>query len=162
MIGRDTYWPDKNCACACGGATWSPSVFHRCGTGRPMATRSRKACTRESSRPTDRRAGGLTVPVRTRNECRLHASHQLCEGIETRVYSNPPQSRPPRFRNGRPWMGVEVSFCEDVLQRAAQHAVVYAPVIDLFSIAVIRINYQYLLAAQWSLRTLESRESRRV
>lgn len=96
----------------------------------------------------------------------VHASHQLYERIESRVYFNPPQSRPPRFRNGRPWMGVEVSFCEDVLQHAAQHeaqhAVEYVPVIDLFSIAVIRVNYQCLLAVQWNLRTLESRESRRV
>lgn len=92
----------------------------------------------------------------------MHASHQLYERIEFRVYFNPPQSRPPRFRNGRPWMGAEVSFCEDVLQGAAQHAVEYVPVIDLFSIAVIRVNYQCLLVVQWNLRTLESRESRRV
>lgn len=62
-------------------------------------------------------------------------------------FFNPPQSRPPRFRNGRPWMGVvEVSFCEDVLQHVVQHVVEeYALVIGLFSIAVIRVNNQCLV-----------------
>lgn len=69
MIGRDTYWPDKNCACACVGATWSPSVSTAAAPG-GHGDEKPQACTRESSRPTDRRAGGLTVPVRTRNECR--------------------------------------------------------------------------------------------